>query len=281
MKSKQVMEHKTSSKELSLISCGYEKCESSHSYGPAVRRYYTLHFILSGQGHYYVNNKHYVVKKQHCFLIPPDILTLYKADSEFPWTYVWICFSGTVAPIFLEHCHLTLDSPLQSIPNMDVIREIIFHMMQYPKLTPANECYIQSDLYLLFAKLKEFSNASYQDFESNDNVYIHQAMDFILKNTFMNLTVMDVANYLHISRSHLFSLFKKHLNTSPQKVLTAAKISNARELLSKTDFPIASIANSSGYKNAFAFSRAFKQELGVTPSEYRSKYRNQEELLNY
>ncbi|CVI65535.1 Melibiose operon regulatory protein [Clostridiales bacterium CHKCI001] len=281
MKAKPVMEHKTSSEELHLISCGYEECNSIHSYGPAVRRYYTLHFILSGQGDYYINNKHYVLNANQCFLIPPDILTLYKADTQCPWTYVWVCFNGRLARPFLDHCHMTLESPIHSIPYVNEVKQIVFDMMQYPELTPANECYIQSDLYLLFAKLKEFSNASYQDFESSDNIYIHQAIDFISKNTFVNLTVTDVANYVHISRSYLFTLFKRHLNISPQKFLTATKISNARELLSQTDISITAIANSSGYKNSFAFSRAFKQEMGITPSEYRNKYRNKEKILDY
>ena len=51
-----IMEYKTSSKDLYLVSCGWEKCGATHSYGPAVRNYYMLHFILKGQGHYYLNN---------------------------------------------------------------------------------------------------------------------------------------------------------------------------------------------------------------------------------
>lgn len=57
------MEHKTSSKELYHIACGYETCTPEHSYGPTVRRYYTLHFILGGQGDFYIYNKHYVIHK--------------------------------------------------------------------------------------------------------------------------------------------------------------------------------------------------------------------------
>ena len=49
MKNKQVMNRQTSSKELHLISCGWEKCTPEQSYGPGVRRYYTIHFVLSGR----------------------------------------------------------------------------------------------------------------------------------------------------------------------------------------------------------------------------------------
>lgn len=233
MKEKQSMNRRTNSEELHLISCGYEKCTPDASYGPTVRRYYTLHFVLSGEGHFYVNEKHYVIHKNQYFLISPDI------------------------------------------------RSIIFRMMEHADLTPANECYIQSGLYEIFAKLHESSNATYSASESHDNFYVTQAMNYILDNPNPGLTVNDVADYLHISRSYLFALFKKHLNLSPQQFLTMTRITMARELLINTEIPIAAIADSCGYQNPFAFSRSFKREMHMTPSEYRMKYRNLRETIDY
>lgn len=281
MQDKRVMEYRTNSRELHLISCGYEKCEPESSYGPTVRRYYTLHFVLSGQGDFYIQNKHYVINENQYFLIAPDVLTFYKADRENPWTYVWICFHGDAASVMLEHCRISSACPVQRFSYVEDIKETIFQMMKHPELTPANECYIQSGLYAIFARMQESANASYNDVESNDNIYITQAMDYILSNSASDVTVMDVANYLHISRSYLFSLFKKHLNTSPQRFLTMSRISNARELLARTDIPIAVIADSCGYQNPFAFSRVFKKEMGLTPTEYRQEYREVEEIVHY
>lgn len=94
MEDKQVMNRKTSSKELHLISCGWEKCTPDQSYGPGVRRYYTVHFVLKGQGYFYINNRKYTLKAGQCFFIPPVVSTLYKAEPSDPWTYTWICFNG-------------------------------------------------------------------------------------------------------------------------------------------------------------------------------------------
>lgn len=275
------MNRRTNSEELHLISCGYEKCTPDASYGPTVRRYYTLHFVLSGEGHFYVNEKHYVIHKNQYFLISPDILTFYKADPENPWSYVWLCFHGTAAPDLLRHCHADYESPVHDCPNTDAIRSIIFRMMEHADLTPANECYIQSGLYEIFARLHESSNATYSASESHDNFYVTQAMNYILDNPNPGLTVTDVADYLHISRSYLFALFKKHLNLSPQQFLTMTRITMARELLINTEIPIAAIADSCGYQNPFAFSRSFNREMHMTPSEYRLKYRNLRETVDY
>lgn len=281
MDDKLVMHKKTNSRELFLVSCGYEKCQPAQSYGPSARRYYMIHFILEGQGHYYINDRHFLIDKNQCFLIPPDVVTLYKAEPSNPWTYVWICFNGEFAQSLVKHCHFTEDSLILPVSDIFKYKDLIFEMMQHPKLTPANDCFIQSCLYRIMAMLEEQSHASYSDLESLDNFYISRAVDYINRSTVLDITVNEVAEYLHISRSYLFELFRRHLNTSPQTFLIAAKIANARELLLQTDISIENIALSCGYQNPFAFSRAFKKETGMTPREYRLKCASNGNLLNH
>lgn len=276
-----IMEYKTSSKDLYLVSCGWEKCGATHSYGPAVRNYYMLHFILKGQGHYYLNNKHYKLNENQCFLTEPGIVTLYKAEPTNPWTYTWICFNGDYVPHLLKQSNLNTDNPIINLSCNQTIYEIIKEMLSYHQLTPANECYLQSKLYLIFAKLHEALQSVYNKVELNNSFYVTKAIEYIEKNTFTNLSVNDIARYLNISRSHLYALFKQELNTSPQQFLTNAKIANARELLSKTKIPIYSVALSCGYKNAFAFSRAFKQVTNISPREYRQHYLQPNDLVKY
>ena len=276
-----IMEYKTSSKDLYLVSCGWEKCGATHSYGPAVRNYYMLHFILKGQGHYYLNNKHYKLNENQCFLTEPGTVTLYKAEPTNPWTYTWICFNGDYVPHLLKQSNLNTANPIINLSCNQTIYEIIKEMLSYHQLTPANECYLQSKLYLIFAKLHEALQSVYNKVELNNNFYVTKAIEYIEKNTFTNLSVNDIARYLNISRSHLYALFKQELNTSPQQFLTNAKIANARELLSKTKIPIYSVALSCGYKNAFAFSRAFKQVTNISPREYRQHYLQPNDLVKY
>lgn len=269
MEKKHVMLHQTTSEELHLVSCGYEECSRKQSYGPIICHYYILHFVLHGQGHFYNDKTHYVINQNQYFLITPGTLVFYRAEEKNPWIYTWICFNGNLAPDMLRRCHISQDSPVQPYSNPGDILKIISEMMKHPEKTPADECHIQSGLYAIFAKLCEASKASYNALEFNDNFYVSQATNYILSNSDLDISVAHIADYLHISRSYLFTLFKKYLNTSPQRFLAMARIRNACELLSNTDLPIARIAGSCGYQNPFAFSRAFKKEIGTTPSEYR------------
>ena len=74
--------------DLYLGYCGMEKCLPSHSYGPAVRNNYLIHYIIDGEGTYYVNGQSYRLRKNQGFLICPNTLTYYKASKDNPWTYM-------------------------------------------------------------------------------------------------------------------------------------------------------------------------------------------------
>lgn len=281
MEEKIVMHRKTNSEELFLVFCGYENCKPDQFFGPAIRRYYMIHFILKGQGHYFINDQHYRIRENQCFLVPPDVVTYYRAEPDDPWTYVWICFNGKIVPDLLKRCHFTDTALVLPISEARKYRDIIFEMMEHAPLTPADELHIQSCLYRILAVLAEQNHASYSDTDSLDNFYISRAIDYINKSTVLDITVAKIAEYLHISRSYLFELFKKHLNTSPQAFLITAKIASAKELLLRTDISVENIALSSGYQNPYAFSRAFKKETGMTPSEFRQKCSYNGELLDY
>ena len=58
-----------------VYTCGYETCKPGHSYGPALRSGYLIHYILSGRGYYRLNGKTYCLGEDDAFLIRPDELT--------------------------------------------------------------------------------------------------------------------------------------------------------------------------------------------------------------
>nr|WP_246583024.1 AraC family transcriptional regulator [Clostridium simiarum] len=51
--------------------------------------------------------------------------------------------------------------------------------------------------------------------------------------------------------------------------LKSYRMKKAKELLVKEELTIAHIANLVGYTNNSKFSKAFKEEFGITPSKYR------------
>ena len=68
--------------DLSLYSAGFEECTPGYSYGPTLRAYQLIHFVLSGEGEFRINEHVYHLKTGDAFLIPSGKITYYEASSK-------------------------------------------------------------------------------------------------------------------------------------------------------------------------------------------------------
>ena len=233
--------------DLYLCLCGYSKCEPLHSFGPAVRPNYILHYILEGKGRYHAGDVEYALQAGQGFLIEPHVQTFYQADEKEPWTYLWIGFHGD---------------------------KIVFNMLKNNTSSPTDQFFMQSLLYSFFAVLARDISAFPTSRTDGDNLYIRRALEYIHNNYSNTIRVSDIAAYVCIDRSYLYTLFRRNLGVSPQDYLTNCRITCAAELLTVSELPISGVALSCGYQDPLVFSKAFKQKKGITPSQYRRKYRN-------
>ena len=66
--------------DLSLYSAGYEECTPGYSYGPTLRSYQLIHFVLNGEGEFRINEHVFHLKAGDAFLIPAGKITYYEAS---------------------------------------------------------------------------------------------------------------------------------------------------------------------------------------------------------
>ena len=112
--------------DLYLCFCGHEACRPLHSFGPAVRPNYILHYILKGKGRYVIGSEEYCLGAGQGFLIEPEVQTFYEADKEDPWAYLWIGFSGEKAGEYLRDLGLSGEQPVYQCTCGEELERIIF-----------------------------------------------------------------------------------------------------------------------------------------------------------
>lgn len=262
--------------DLYLKFCGMEKCDPNYSYGPAVRSFPLIHYCLEGKGKFYFNDKVYQINKGDAFLIMPDIVTFYQADSEDPWTYLWISFSGSKTQQYLKRCNLDEKNPVIHCEYADELVAATKAIIKHNKLSYSNELFIQGQMFIFFSYLAKSANVPYdQEAPKDYNVYVNKAIEYIQNNYQNMVTVKELADYLSLNRSYLTTLFKKHLKISLQEFLLQYRMVRAEELLRKTDMPISQVAYSCGYSNQLSFSKSFNNTHQISPRDYRKKYRVQ------
>ena len=121
--------------------CGREVCAPGHTFGPAVREYYLLHYVVRGTGTFRRGQAAYTLRAGELFVIRPWETTIYAADRTDPWEYIWVGFD--CAPQFaalLERDVIRLPAALRNFSAM-------------ASCAAAQEWRICGQLYDLFAQL--------------------------------------------------------------------------------------------------------------------------------
>lgn len=83
------------------------------------------------------------------------------------------------------------------------------------------------------------------------------------------ISLNQVARAIFVSPYYISHLFRRELDTTFLKYLTATRIQHARELLVTSEEPLAKIAALSGFPSAMRFRAVFKRSTGMTPTQYR------------
>ena len=258
--------------ELHINNFGRSVTKPGHRYGPAVRSFYLIHYILDGEGEFSVNGASYRLRQGQGFLIEPDYLTTYTSDQKRPWTYVWLGFSGRRAKSILNSIGLNQDSPVFTCEPEQHLEQFVLDMLNHNYGTASDLYRREAMLMLFFSTLAQSKRSTMAD--HSENAYVAQVIRYIQDCYHEPLRVEDMARYVGLNRSYLSTLFKKYTGLSPIKYLQTFRMTRAAHLLSLTKLPITAIAYSCRYQETESFHKNFKQHTGLSPKQYRIQEQN-------
>ena len=81
-----------------------------------------------------------------------------------------------------------------------------------------------------------------------------------------------LAEEFHLNPQYISQLFKNEIGVGFLAYLTNIRMEKAKKLLLSTSFPIAEIAQKTGYGDHRVFTKVFKKAEGITPSQYRREF---------
>lgn len=266
-------EYQNTNTDLYYFESGEQVCDPSHDYGPAVRDYFLIHYIIKGKGTFRTKDKEYQLQKRQGFVIHPNKVTYYKADEKEPWHYIWIGLNGKKAKEYLNLANLSEESPIFTYELDDeALVTAIRKMTKIGIQLRDNDLELMAHLYMCLSKLVENNCYHVNDNKiSNKDKYMQQSFKYVQANYWHELTVEDLSKHLNLNRSYLYTIFKEELNLSPQQYIINFRINKAVELLNNQELTIAEIARSVGYQDQFIFSKTFKKQKGLSPKSYRVK----------
>lgn len=263
--------YKTEEKDIILMNIynsGYQKCENGYEVGPIVRNRYLIHHVVSGRGYYTVGEKTYVVNTGDTFIIYPGAVVSYCADEEYPWEYYWVGFGGGDVKTLISQTDFTPEAPVISLHHSEELKEILLKIYHCSGNELSNHVAMTGYLYLFLSVLIKYASAKPKNIDISVD-YIRQAVDFISENYEKPISVIDIAERLRISRSHLYRIFMKHMSQSPKSYLENYRIKQACILLKQTSMTVSQVAGSVGYEDQLYFSKVFHKQMKLSPRAYR------------
>lgn len=239
---------------LDPILCGNQNCSANHSWGPAVRIYWLIHYVVSGKGIFRIGGKEYAVNAGSFFVIPPYEEVSYTADADDPWTYIWIGFHcGSHLPVIPE--------PVTHCPDA---YEIFHSISECTQMAGGKKAYLTARLWDLFALLLEQKNPP--------DDCVSQALSFIHTKYMNPISVEQIASQVNLERSYFTTLFTKRTGVPPGKYLQNYRMEIAANLLAQGHKSVSLTAQSVGYSDIYTFSKTFKRHFGLPPRNYAKQH---------
>ena len=242
---------------LNPIQFGWQDCEPSHCYGPAVRPYWLIHYVRSGHGVFLREGVKYTVCAGEFFVIEPGIDAYYEADGDDPWVYTWIGF--------------TSDAPMP-VTLTPVVRcasagRIFEKMKRCESMEKGRSAYLAGMLWQLMSAVMDMDGAG-ETAQKSSHDYINKAISYINTEYSRAVTVGEIAAALNLNRSYFSTLFTEQMGVSPKEYLIDLRMERAAEIMTDMGGTPATAAASVGYVDIYQFSKMFKSRYGVSPREY-------------
>jgi YesN/AraC family two-component response regulator len=108
---------------------------------------------------------------------------------------------------------------------------------------------------------------------SKDDAFIHDLVSYIEMNYKSDLSVDQLADHFHMSRTVFYNKMKSLTGQSPLEFIRQIRLKIADQLLRK-GFNVSEVSYEIGYQDVKYFSKQFRQQFGYSPSQVKKKNDN-------
>lgn len=250
-----------------ILTCFYQVRKSNYVFPGESHDYYELTYIDHGKLDMTLDGKEYHLNKYDLIIYYPGQFHTQSTDNESTCSYLTIMFD----------METKMDVSLMN--RVFKTRKDIYNVLSaFMKAIQSKE-YLNEEMAMAY--LKEALILLYQfdtktDEESNvnpmqghyENTLLNEILVFIHNNIFTAFTVEDLCQKFSISRSSLQSLFRTNIHITPKHYISNLKLNQAKLLIQEHKYTISEISDMLGFTSIHYFSRKFKLQYGLSPTDY-------------
>ncbi|NBH83897.1 AraC family transcriptional regulator [bacterium C-53] len=270
-----LIDFKDKSKPLVVGSCGTYRLNTHPklpTYRPRGRIDYQLLYVSSGTAHFHFDdiNNEMIVTAGNMVLYRPKELQKYEYYGADKAEVYWIHFTGNNVKNILRSYGITDDMRVFYVgASLEFERIFKRAISELQRCQPDYE----EVLVLLLRQLLVAIHRRVLKKEKTENEYLDVEMDIAAQyfndNYNTDICIEDYAASKGMSVSWFIRNFKQYTGETPMQYIVSIRITNAQMLLETTSYTVSEIGRIVGYENPLYFSRLFRKQKGVSPSEHR------------
>lgn len=265
------------SKPLIVGSCGTYRLYTRPklpTHRPKGRIDFQLLYVASGKTHFYFDGKEKdtVVTAGHMVIYRPKEPQRYVYYGSEQAEVYWVHFTGKNVRQLLKSYGITNEMRVLKTGTSLEFTNLFKRMIR--ELQRCQDHY-EEMLSLLLRHLFIVIQRRLSTEQKLRNEYLDAEMEAAIQyfndNYNKEISIEKYAAQRGMSVSWFIRNFRQYTDTTPMQYLVSLRIANAQMLLETTSCSVTEIGAIVGYDNPLYFSRLFKKQKGVSPSEYRKQ----------
>lgn len=250
-----------------------------------------LYYVTEGAARILLPTGIQELKPDHLYLVPSFTTHSYLCDTHFAHYYLHIYEDHQSESSILEDFSFPTEIPAGDL-ELPLIKRLcgINPTMQLPQSDPTsydnNPTLIKNIIKnkqrtfcdkvesrgIVYQLMARFLKDAQPKAEINDD-RIQKVLSYIRKNIYKTIDIDSKVAISCLSKDHFIRLFRKEVNNTPLQYINQKKIEKAQLILITDSMPIKNISYLLAYEDHSYFNRLFKKLTGVTPQQYRDRYK--------
>lgn len=242
---------------------------------------YELSVILQGSGIFTLDGRAMTVKTGDIILTPKRGRHVVTAlDSQFRFLYMGFDLARDTEFEYMTVFQMYLNNLSENVCKTDSfgIGSIMSSMIEeFNRSLPYSFEYLINALEtIIILSFRTFGNylrdgeaCSIESMSVGTTVYT--IIKYIEDHIFSIPDIKTLAEQMHFNYNYVSHIFKKRTGTTLKRHIIQVKMNKACELILEGRWSLTEIACMLGYESIQSFSKAFRKELGISPSLYKKQ----------
>lgn len=232
-----------------------------------------LFLLIQSPMRFWFDNREVLVNPGACILYEPGFLQRYQAVQEFSNSYVHFYAD----PADME----PFSFPFNQILYLDCTDEINQYIKKIHREYLMQQPHSSKQIHALITQLMILLDRSCQQNIAQEHGTDTMYSEFqsirlqMLSYCDEEWPAERLCQMLGLEKSQVYSYYRQYFHTTPKAELIHARIDKAKYLLTNEAMQISQVAQASGFRDIYHFSRYFKKICGCSPSRFVAQKKKQ------